>query len=112
MGTKMDPLTTRQAPARAVKAGNSSRENPGEVEVSPGNMPGALQASWLPWLAALKAILPLYIAIQLAFAVTTVLALLFTVKDFAPQSLPLQTLWQSWYRWDTGNYMTIAINGY
>ncbi len=73
---------------------------------------GSLKVSWEQWFGVLKAIFPLYIAIHLAFIVTTVLALLFTVKDFAPQSFPLYTLWQSWHHWDTGNYMGIAINGY
>jgi Gpi18-like mannosyltransferase len=48
----------------------------------------------------------------MAFFVTTCLATLFTVRDFAWGNVPLYQLWQSWHHWDTGHYMSIATYGY
>lgn len=70
------------------------------------------QDTWMQWYAALKSILPIYIAVHLAFFAITCLSVLFTLKDFSWQSRPVYTLWQSWYRWDTGHYVSIAIRGY
>src|SRR5436305_13402630 len=99
----MDTPHIRKTPAIIDETGMSSLDTASEV--APAAESQALKTSWLNWYAALKAIWPLYIAIHLAFVVTTVLALLFTVKDFSSQFLPLRTLWQSWYRWDAGNYL-------
>src|SRR6266699_47347 len=66
------------------------------------------------WLSALKDILPVYIAVHLAFLVLTYLATLFTFtpKNFSLYSLPLSTLIKSWDRWDSGHFVEIATKGY
>src|SRR5256714_3121558 len=66
------------------------------------------------WLSALKEILPVYIAVHLAFLVLTYLATLFTFtpKNFSLYSLPLSTLIKSWDRWDSGHFVEIATKGY
>ncbi len=70
------------------------------------------QNSWLPWFHALKQIFPLYLATHLAFFVITCLCVLFMLKDFSWQALPISTLWNSWYHWDSSNFTTIARSGY
>ncbi len=70
------------------------------------------RASWLKWYAALKNVLPIYIAVHLAIFATSCLAFLFTVQDFAWQSFPLHTLWQQWYHWDTSYFTSVAQHGY
>ena len=64
-------------------------DNLGKVASATKNERGSLKVSWQQWFEDLKAFLPLYIASHLAFIVTAIRAMLFTVKDFAPQSLPL-----------------------
>src|SRR5947209_17034939 len=66
------------------------------------------------WLSALKEILPVYIAVHLAFLLLTYLATLFafTPKNFSLYSLPLSTLVQSWDRWDSNHFVEIATKGY
>jgi hypothetical protein len=64
------------------------------------------------WREALKQILPLFVAMHLAFFVVSCLATLFQVRDFQEKSLPIATIWQSWYRWDTGHFISIALHGY
>jgi Gpi18-like mannosyltransferase len=68
--------------------------------------------SWRKWFAAFKQICPIYIGVHLAFFVTSVLSVLFVHKDFDWSNSPTQTLWHSWNRWDTGNFITIAQKGY
>ncbi|MGB8343470.1 MAG: mannosyltransferase family protein [Ktedonobacteraceae bacterium] len=68
--------------------------------------------NWRSWFAALKAILPIYIATRLAFLTISCLAPLFTVKDFSPQAFPISTLWHSWNHWDAEIFTTIARYGY
>ncbi len=70
------------------------------------------KASWKSWYAALKNVMPVYVAVHLAFFVITCLSVLFVLKDFAWQSAKIYTLWQSWHRWDTGHYLSIAVRGY
>jgi len=72
----------------------------------------AIAISRTKWYIALRSILPIYIGVHLAFFVITCLSVLFVLPGFAKQSAPLYTLWQSWHRWDTGNYLVIALHGY
>jgi Gpi18-like mannosyltransferase len=69
-------------------------------------------ASRTKWYAAFKNILPIYIGIHLAFFVLSCLTVLYTVPAFSKLSRPLYVLWQSWHRWDTGNYLVVALHGY
>lgn len=82
------------------------------TERIPASKPLSARASWLKWYAALKNILPIYVAIHLAILATSCLAFLFTVKDFSSQSMPIATLWQQWHYWDTSHFTHIALQGY
>jgi hypothetical protein len=89
----------------ALQAGDLEGTTPADKQILD-------RPSWRKWYAALKHILPVYIAIHLAIFVTSCLAFLFTVKDFSPQGLPIATLWQQWHYWDTSNFTHIALFGY
>src|SRR5713226_6933721 len=69
-------------------------------------------ASRTKWYAAFKNILPIYIGIHLAFFALSCLTVLYTVQAFSKLSRPLYVLWQSWHRWDTGNFLVVALHGY
>src|SRR2546421_11824304 len=64
------------------------------------------------WFNAFKNVLPIYISIHLAFFVITCLAVLFIIPDFSWKALPIDTLWQSWNRWDSLHYTYLATHGY
>lgn len=77
------------------------------------------KASWendeqspITWRQAGKQTLPIYLITHIVFLVLTYLATLFSVSNFSTRALYLQTLWESWNRWDTGWYTSIASNGY
>lgn len=70
------------------------------------------QKSWQKWFAAFKQICPVYVGVHLAFFVTSALSILFVHKDFDWSNSSIPTLWHSWYRWDTGNFIAIAQKGY
>ena len=70
------------------------------------------RAFWQRWSNALKEVVPLYIAIHVAFFVISCLSILFVVRDFQWAAMPLRTLWQAWRRWDSGHYVVIALHGY
>src|SRR5947207_8283583 len=72
----------------------------------------AADSSWLKWRIALQQVLPISIAVHLAFLTLTYLATLFTVGDFSITSLRIHTLLTSWFRWDSGHYTSIATHGY
>src|SRR5712691_9460318 len=74
--------------------------------------PSKLKNSLFSWYGALKNILPIYIAVHLAFFVTTCLAVLFVLPDFSGKNKPIYTLWHSWHHWDVGNYIALAKFGY
>lgn len=64
------------------------------------------------WLDALKQVFPIYLATHIAFLALTYLAALFSIPNFSTTTLPLKTLLDSWYRWDSGHYTNIALHGY
>lgn len=70
------------------------------------------QHFYVTWLAALKSVLPVYTAVHIVFALLTLFAPLFLLNDFSSKNLRVATIWQSWNRWDTGHYTTIATKGY
>ncbi len=69
-------------------------------------------STWLKWYNAFKQVLPIYLAIHLAFFILTYFASLFSLKNFSSQSLPISTLLDSWERWDSGHFVIIATKGY
>src|SRR5436309_5830614 len=71
-----------------------------------------VKAARAKWFNAFKNVLPIYISIHLAFFVITFLAVLFVIPDFSWKVLPINTLWQSWYRWDSVHYSYLAMHGY
>ncbi len=71
-----------------------------------------MTASKTQWYTAFKSILPIYISVHLAFLAINCLTILYTVPGFSKLSRPLYTLWQLWHRWDTGNYLVVALHGY
>ncbi|HLH60593.1 MAG TPA: glycosyltransferase family 39 protein [Ktedonobacteraceae bacterium] len=95
-----------------ITQADSPSQSSSVMEVVSDNRPGKDKSPWRPWYDALKAILPVYIAIHLAIFVIDCLAFLFTVKDFSPQGLPISTLWEQWHYWDTAYYSHIARFGY
>jgi len=84
-----------------------------EVDVSPTQIRQAPRPfPWLKWYNACKQVLPVYLAIHLAFLILTYLATLFSFPNFSPKALPLSSLWHSWFRWDSGHFTHIATYGY
>jgi hypothetical protein len=64
------------------------------------------------WWETLKQVTPIYIATHIAFLALTYLATLFSLGNFSSKALPLRTLLNSWFRWDSGHFTHIATNGY
>src|SRR5712692_2817135 len=64
------------------------------------------------WLNTLKNILPIYIALHIAFFLLTYLSTFFTLGNFSTTALRLNTLLHVWYRWDSGHFTFIATRGY
>ena len=64
------------------------------------------------WLEALKKVLPIYIALHLAFLVLTCLAVLLLLNEGSSNALPLSTVWRSWWQWDARHYTYLATQGY
>ena len=46
-----------------------------------------IKSFWMPWYRASRTILPIYLAVHLAFFLITCLAVLFVLKDFSSQTL-------------------------
>lgn len=98
-------------PASATDTARSTPSH--EVSTSPAKQKRqARQTFLLTWWSAIQTILPIYVAVHLAFFVTTSLSFLFTHKDFDGSSVPISYLWNAWHHWDTGHYMFIAQHGY
>ncbi len=74
--------------------------------------PTTKKASLLAWGTALRHTFSCYLAVHLAFLVTTLYSVLFILKDFSAQSLPLELLWNVWARKDAGHFRYIALFGY
>src|SRR5712692_347628 len=71
-----------------------------------------VKAARAKWINALKQVWPIYFSVHLAFIVITCIVVLFVIPDFSWKALPIDTLWQSWNRWDSIHYAYLATNGY
>jgi hypothetical protein len=70
------------------------------------------ESGWKAWYRAFKVVLPVYVAMHLAFFLITCFATLFVVKDFSGQSLNVVNWLHSWSHWDANQYDGIAVYGY
>jgi len=105
----------QQAKASVIQAEDATDVQPVDELSSPifvPETPPSPKAARLGWYAAFKKVLPTYILVHLVFFIITCLAVLFSIKDFSSQTLNITTLWQSWLRWDTYNFLAVAIKGY
>ena len=83
------------------------------IDATTGQIPATtLQRFRNTWLSATLSILPVYVAVHIAFFLTTCLSFLFTHRDFDGSWIPLSALPEAWHHWDTGFYMVIAKFGY
>lgn len=105
--------TTSDAQGKLESSGGTERLPEGaEKQPARGRVASAISTIWQNWSPALKGVLPIYILIHLALFVIASLAFLFVIPDSSSQILPLSTLWQQWYHWDSGYYLRIAQGGY
>ena len=72
----------------------------------------ATRTFWQKWYGAFKQIFSVYMAVHLAFFVTTCFSFLFILNDFQETGAPLSSLWHTWRRWDTAYYLDISQGGY
>ena len=111
----MDSLSTEDATTSKTQYGDTpvsdTIEN-AEQSAPAGSKRDLAKLARIKWFNALKNVLPIYISIHLAFFVITCLAALFIIPDFSWKALPINTLWQSWYRWDSVHYSYLAMHGY
>src|SRR5437764_1855911 len=111
----MDSLSTEDATTSKTQYGDTpvsdTIEN-AEQSAPAGSKHDLAKAARAKWFNAFKNVLPIYISIHLAFFVITCLAALFIIPDFSWKALPIDTLWQSWYRWDSVHFSYLATHGY
>ncbi len=111
----MDSLSTEDATTSKTQSGETrvsdAIEN-AEQSAPAGSKHDLAKAARAKWFNAFKNVLPIYISIHLAFFVITCLAALFIIPDFSWKALPIDTLWQSWYRWDSVHFSYLATHGY
>lgn len=107
------PIKKRQPLTSDIEQENGTGTT-GVYDLScPTTTPGILPKTiWQPWVEALKSVFPIYIISHLMFFMITCLSVLFSIKDFSSQSLNISTLWSAWLRWDTYNYIAVAVHGY
>ncbi len=111
----MDSLSTEDATTSKTQSGDTpvsdAIEN-AEQSAPAGSKHDLAKGARAKWFNAFKNVLPIYISIHLAFFVITCLAALFIIPDFSWKALPIDTLWQSWYRWDSVHFSYLATHGY
>jgi Gpi18-like mannosyltransferase len=93
--------------------GNAQRSSSVTQSTDASLVVGSIEmSSWQKWRTAFQQVLPIYLATHLAFLILTYAATLFSLDNFSTNFLSLNTLLDSWLRWDTGQYMRIAMFGY
>ncbi len=109
----MDTLDTKHSSAdisnAAIQASPHEASRPAVGQTKRDSTPQTFRATWL---SAIWSILPVYIAVHIAFFLTTCLSFLFTHRDFDGTWVPFSALPEAWHHWDTGFYMVIARYGY
>src|SRR5947209_7892898 len=111
----MDSLSTENAATTRTQPGDApvsdTVDSTGQSALAESKR-AQVRAARAKWFNAFKNVLPIYISIHLAIFVITCLAVLFVIPDFSWKVLPINTLWQSWYRWDSVHYSYLAMHGY
>ena len=111
----MDSLSTENAATTRTQPGDApvsdTVDSTGQSALAESKR-AQVRAARAKWFNAFKNVLPIYISIHLAFFVITCLSVLFVIPDFSWKVLPINTLWQSWYRWDSVHYSYLAMHGY
>ena len=95
-----------QETPESVTQDNDEQSHPSSIATT------SKKASLLAWCTAFKQTFSCYLAVHLAFLITTLYSVLFILKDFSAQSLPLELLWNVWARKDAGHFRYIALFGY
>lgn len=90
----------------------SESPTPTTETISRKDFKTVIQNAWEKWFAALKAILPLYILMHVAFLALAFFSPLFNIPKHSPEVIPISMLWQEWFRWDVAFYRGIAVDGY
>ncbi len=90
----------------------SEAQTENSLEQAPQSAQQKLQVFWQKWSRAALGILPVYVAVHIGFFITTCVSFLFTHRDFDGTWVPLRALPAAWHHWDSGYYMSIALNGY
>lgn len=107
----MTEITLPQARTDLDQQRKTLQKSPA-TEPLPGKEPYFNRRSWQNWYSALKSILPIYISVHLALFAISCLAFLFLTQDFSKQVMPISTLWEQWYHWDTAHFIKITLHGY
>ena len=111
--TQKQPANSQVSGEIALLEGNTAVDEHGAPEdARVPRQERATLTGWRGWLAALRCILPIYIAIHLALLILTYCSALFVIDNFSYRTLPVSNLWMAWFRWDSGHYTAIATNGY
>jgi Gpi18-like mannosyltransferase len=88
-----------------------SQDGPGRT-VEQEAIVGSSSEAARPWLRALKQTLPIYTATHLLYLILSYVVFLFNNKLRQPQHSVIGSLIETWHRWDTGHFITIATRGY
>ncbi len=108
--TDSDEETAKIAAFRGNST-NPSGERTSTTETG-NNRNQRIKLFWMPWYSASRTILPIYLAVHLAFFLITCFAVLFILKDFSSQTPDINAWLHSWSHWDANQYDYIALRGY
>src|SRR5881296_2147481 len=97
-------------PAQDEAQAHSTPAATGETNPTPrGRWYGVL----LPWWQAAMAVMPIFLITRFIFLLLTYFgSVLFTVRNYSYQVVPLSAVLRSWYHWDVISFENIATRGY
>jgi len=86
---------------------------PGTSVESMGTKQPGWRAGLTPWGQAAVAVLPAFLLTRFIFLLLTYFgSVLFTVRNYSYQVVPLSSVLRSWYHWDVISFENIATRGY
>src|SRR5438094_3728034 len=106
-------MDVQDPPTITATIEDSSLPAPRTSEEGVGTKHPRWSARLAPWWQAALAVLPAFLLTRFIFLLLTYFgSVLFTVRNYSYQVVPLSAVLRSWYHWDVISFEKIAIHDY
>src|SRR6266852_820969 len=106
-------MDVQDPPTITAPVDDGAQPAPGTSVESMGTKQPGWRAGLTPWGQAALVVLPAFLLTRFIFLLLTYFgSVLFTMRNYSYQAVPLSSVLRSWYHWDVISFENIATRGY